>query len=107
MLDLLLLGSWFFLVAYCFWFFFKAETFQPLTLDDLALTWRLHKQQMGCRASRINSLLLRNDEVVGFKCGCGYEFLQKRLITQKVPTYVQTGRNVLAQAVNKQKFYHR
>lgn len=84
MLDLLMWGSWLILGAYCLWFFFKAKTFQPLTLDDLALTWRLHKQRAQCPASRIHSLLIKNDEVVGFQCECGYEFLQKRLITQKV-----------------------
>jgi hypothetical protein len=84
LLELLLLGFWVALVVYCFWHFFLAKTFQPLTLDDLALMWRLHKLQTGCKASRIHSLLERNNEVVGFKCECGYEFQQKRLITQKV-----------------------
>jgi len=84
MLDLLVWGSWFVLGAYSFWFFLKAKTFQPLTLDDLVSTWELHKQHTGCTAPRIHSFLTKNDEVVGFKCGCGYEFLQKRLITQKV-----------------------
>jgi len=90
MLDLLVWAFWFILGAYSFWFFSQAKTFQPLTLDDLALTWKLHKQQTGCKASRIHSLLTKNDNVVGFKCDCGYEFLQKRLITQKVHTYTKT-----------------
>jgi hypothetical protein len=88
MLDLLLLGSWLILGTYSLWYLFRAETLQPLTLDDLALTWRLHKQQTGCRASRIHSLISRDDEVVGFRCQCGYEFLQKRLVTQKVRAYI-------------------
>jgi hypothetical protein len=79
-----MLGSWLSLSVYSVWYFFKAETIQPLTLDDLALTWQFHKQQTGCTASRLNSLLTRNDEVVGFKCDCGFEFQQKRLISQKV-----------------------
>lgn len=83
MFDLLILIFWLVLGAYCFWFFFKAETFQPLTLDDLALTWKLHKQQTKCPASRIHDLIIKDNEIVGFKCECGYEFLQKRLITQK------------------------
>ncbi|MEM3666919.1 MAG: hypothetical protein QW222_07555 [Candidatus Bathyarchaeia archaeon] len=70
--------------AYILWFFLKAETAQPLTLDDLALTWKLHKQQTGCKASRIYSLIKENDEIIGFKCECGYKFIQKRLITQKI-----------------------
>jgi hypothetical protein len=84
LLELLIWGFWLALAVYCFWYFFSAKTFQSLTLDDLALTWRLHKQQTGCAASRIHSLLERNGEVIGFKCECGYEFQQKRLITQRV-----------------------
>ena len=83
LLDLLMLGFWLALVAYVLWFLFKAKTSQPLNLDDLALTWKLHKQQKGCTASRIHSLMTENEEVVGFRCDCGYEFIQKRLITQR------------------------
>jgi len=89
MLDLVSWGLWFAFGAYSFWFFTKAKTPQPLNLDDLALTWRIHKQQTGCRASRIHSLLVKDDHVVGFKCDCGHEFLQKRLITRKVPINIQ------------------
>src|SRR4030067_1180730 len=84
LLYLLLWGFWLPLAVYCFWYFFMAKTFQPLTWDNLALTWRLHKQQTGCTASRIHSLLTSDDEVVGFKCWCGCEFRQRRLITQRV-----------------------
>ena len=82
-LVLLMGGFWFALLAYALWFFFRAKTVQPLTLDDLALTWKVHKQQKGCTASCIHSLIKENDEVVGFRCECGYEFIQKRLISQK------------------------
>jgi len=84
LLDLLMWGFWLALAAYAMWFLFRAKTFQPLTLDDLALMWKLHKQNTGCTASRINSMLKNDGEIVGFKCDCGYEFLQKRLITQRV-----------------------
>jgi len=73
---------WIGLVFYVLWYFFRAKTVQPLTLDDLALIWRVHKQRDGCNASRIHSLIKENDEVVGFRCECGYVFIQKRLITQ-------------------------
>jgi hypothetical protein len=84
LMELLISGSWLSFAAYCGWYFFKAKTFQALTLDDLALTWRMHKRETGCRASRINSLITMKNEVIGFKCEGGYEFKQKRLITQKV-----------------------
>lgn len=75
--------AWTALVSYVMWFIFKAKTVQPLTIDDLALTWKVHKQQSGCTSSRIHGLIKENDEIVGFRCDCGYEFIQKRLITQK------------------------
>ena len=83
LLILLVGGFWLALGAYVLWFLFKAKTVQPLTLDDLALTWKVHKKQKGCSASCIYSLIKENDEVVGFRCECGYEFIQKRLISQK------------------------
>ena len=82
-LELLTFGFWTALGVYAVWFFFKAKTVQPLTIDDLALTWKLHKQQSGCKSSRIHGLIKENDEIVGFKCDCGHEFIQKRLITQR------------------------
>jgi hypothetical protein len=79
-----MLGFGLALAVYGFWYLFIAKAFQPLTLDDSALTWRLHKQQTGCTASRVHSLVTKNNEIVGFECKCGYGFLQRRLITQKV-----------------------
>jgi hypothetical protein len=84
LLYFLMLGFSLTFAVYGFWYLFIARTFQPLTLDDLALMWRLHKQQTGCTASRVHSLLSRNNEIVGFKCECGYEFLQRRLRNQRV-----------------------
>jgi hypothetical protein len=84
LLDPLMFGAWIGFAVYAVWYFFKAETIQPLTLDDLALTWQVHKRETGCTASRLDKLLTKEDEVVGFKCDCGYEFQQKRLITQKI-----------------------
>jgi hypothetical protein len=83
LLYVLVFSCWTALVVYVVWFIFKAKTVQPLTLDDLALTWKVHKQQTGCTASRIHGLIKENDEVIGFKCDCGYEFIQKRLISQR------------------------
>ncbi|WGM90412.1 MAG: hypothetical protein NUK63_04630 [Candidatus Bathyarchaeum tardum] len=83
MLDLLAFGFWIALGTYLVWYFFKAKTVQPLTIDDLALTWKIHKQQSGCKSTRIHGLIKENDEIIGFKCDCGYKFIQQRLITQR------------------------
>ena len=83
-LEILVSLLWITLTTYTIWFLFKAKTYQPLTLDDLALTWSLHKQKNKCNANHIQKLLKNNNEVIGFKCQCGYEFKQKRLITQEI-----------------------
>jgi len=89
MLDLLALCFWVALTAYVLWFLFRAKTVQPLTLDDLALAWKLHKQKTGCKASNIHTLLVKNNEAAGFRCECGYDYLQKRLISQKIRSYTR------------------
>jgi hypothetical protein len=63
-------------------YFFKAETTEPLTLEELGLTWRTHKRKAGCEASSIKRLIKRKEDVVGFACECGYVFRQTRRITQ-------------------------
>ena len=83
-LDILLVCFWLALAVYSAWFLFGAKTHQPLTLDDLAIQWKLHKQKTGCNAKRLQSMIKINDEIVGFKCDCGYQYSQKRLITQRV-----------------------
>ena len=83
-LELFVFLLWITLTTYTIWFLFKAKTYQPLTLDDLALTWKLHKQKTKCKADHIQKLIKNNNKIIGFKCQCGYEFKQKRLITQEI-----------------------
>ena len=93
--DILVWSFWFLLGAYGAWFLFKAKEFVPLTLDELALAWKLHKQSTGCKEPRIRDLLVtKNGEVVGFTCDCGHKLLQKRLITQGVHPGMQRGKLV-------------
>jgi hypothetical protein len=54
LLSLLLWGFWLTFVFYCFWYFFMAKTFQPLTWDNLALTSATAAQHTGCTASRVH-----------------------------------------------------
>ncbi|PVX24851.1 MAG: hypothetical protein CW691_06300 [Candidatus Bathyarchaeum sp.] len=102
-LYVLTFGFWIAFVAYLVWFFFKAKTVQPLTLDDLALTWKVHKQQTGCTSSRIHGLIKENDEIIGFSCDCGYEFIQKRLITQRPVEQKATVKNMQRHLPNSRK----
>jgi len=82
--EILIAVLWFGTTFYSIWYIFGAKTYQPLTLDNLALQWKLHKQKTGSKAKLIHSMIKRNNEIVGFKCECKYEYQQKRLITQRV-----------------------
>ena len=86
----IVLGLWIALGAYTLWYFFGAKTIQPLSLDALAITWKLHKKQTGCTAPQLNTILVNKNKVVGFKCDCGYNYMQKRLIAQKASSDMQT-----------------
>jgi ribosomal protein L18E len=101
----LVAGLWMTLIAYVLWYFFRAKTVQPLTIDDLALTWKVHKQRDRCNASRIHSLIKENDEVVGFRCECGYKFIQKRLITQS-PQEQHVSISTIQKQIQKQLVKH-
>lgn len=89
MIEILFGAVWTCLGAYIVWYFFKAETIQPLSSEVLTLTWQLHKNQAGCTASNIHTIHIKNDAIVGFTCDCGYNHIQKRLITQKTSTKIQ------------------
>ncbi|MEM3731638.1 MAG: hypothetical protein QW667_05870 [Candidatus Bathyarchaeia archaeon] len=83
------LALWISLCVYLFWYIAKASTYEPISLGDLAVLWRLHKRETGCNSSWIEDLLVKDGKVVGFRCGCGCEYLQKRLITQKAKKIVR------------------
>ena len=86
MLDVLMAAFWFTLGLYSFWFVTQAKRSQPLTLDELVILWKMHKQEARCNAplSRVKPVLdSRSNEFSGFRCECGYQYLSKRPIVQK------------------------
>ena len=87
MLEIVMVGTFATLGAYSIWYFFKAQTYHPLSLDELALMWKSHKHKSGCNATHIETLLLKNNEVIGYKCSCGAKYYQKRLITQRADKF--------------------
>ncbi len=90
--ELLVVASVIAFAAYFCWYAFVGKTLQPITTEDADLMWRMHKKDTGCTGSRITDMLSYRGKVVGFRCECGYEFKQKRLIGQSVeknPTPVE------------------
>jgi len=86
MIDVLMWLLWFIFGAYSFWFVTRAKRPQPLTLDELVILWKIHKQQARCAAplSRVKPVIdSHTNEFSGFTCECGYQYVSKRLILQK------------------------
>jgi len=86
MLDVLMWISWFLLGTYSFWFVTRAKISQPMTLDELVMLWKIHKQQARCSTplSSVKPIIdSRSNEFSGFRCECGYEYQSRRLIVQR------------------------
>jgi hypothetical protein len=87
MLGLLSVCTWFALASYATWFFFIAKTEQPLTINELALKYKTHKQQTMCNTPQIQTIIVKNNNIIGFECKCGFRFVQERLLTQRISSY--------------------
>ena len=83
-ISVLLAGSIVVFVGYFCWYVFVGKTLQPVSAEEIDLMWRLHRMQTKCNGSRFTDLLSYREKIVGYRCECGYEFKQKRLIAQNV-----------------------
>lgn len=86
MLDVLVWIFWLTFGGYAFWFLTRAKRSEPMTLDELVILWKIHKQQAECRVpiSKVKPIVATGlDEFSGFRCECGYEYLSKRPIIQR------------------------
>jgi hypothetical protein len=70
---------WIGLGAYVVWYFASAKNCVPLTNQEARLLWKIHKQSTECNARKWQQIK-RRGKIIGFKCGCGYKYIQKRPI---------------------------
>ena len=68
---------------YVAWILFSAKRTVPLTQEEIEMLWKFHKQKTKCKAKSVHEILSKK-KIMGFKCECGYEFKQTRLITQEI-----------------------
>ena len=86
MLDVFVCVSWFLLGGYSLWLLTRAKKPQQLSLDELVLLWKIHKQQARCNTplSRMKPIMdPHSKEFSGFRCECGYQYVSKRPIVQR------------------------
>jgi len=82
LLTLLTFVSWFALGGYTAWYFSKARELHPLTIEELAILWKIHKNENACVSTTVQKIV-HKDKIVGFECDCGYRYVSKRPISQK------------------------
>jgi len=88
MLEPLVAAIWMVFGAYTFWFFTLAKEYVPLTTEEAEFLWKLHKQFDQCNAKTWQKIT-HNGRLVGFKCECGYRYVQRRPITANSPAAIQ------------------
>ena len=76
-MEMSLLTLWVSFAAYASWYFTSAKHHVPLTGKEVRLLWKIHKNNTQCKSRKWHEIRCR-DEIVGFKCECGYKHVQKR-----------------------------
>jgi hypothetical protein len=83
-LGITMLSLWALFVIYAFWYFTKAKSYAPITVEEARQLWAIHHQTSRC-SSRKWRQVKQNGKTVGVECGCGYKHVQLRLIASHSP----------------------
>jgi hypothetical protein len=75
--PILMPSMWIGVAAYAIWYFGSAKNYAPLTVEEIRVLWKIHKQDTKCSSGRWEKIR-KGRKVIGFKCGCGYRHVQKR-----------------------------
>ncbi|MGQ9551834.1 MAG: hypothetical protein ACUVUE_05340 [Candidatus Bathycorpusculaceae bacterium] len=59
------------------WLLMSIKRYAPLTVGEAVSLWIIHQRESKCNARRWRKIVRKN-RVVGFECGCGYRYVQKR-----------------------------
>ena len=69
---------------YALWYLTSAKDYAPLTVREAEFLWKLHRQFDQCKAKTWQRIMY-NGRIVGFRCECGYQYIQKRPIAVNSP----------------------
>jgi hypothetical protein len=74
----LTISAWTVFAAYASWLVFKAKRNVPITLQEAKTLWHIHKKESACKAHKWEPVSPRGELAKGFKCECGYKYVQKK-----------------------------
>jgi len=72
-------------IAVCCVFSMLAKRSAPITQNDARVIWAMHKTDSGCKHGKWRFIRHRENKIVGFECGCGYKYQQKRPLFSRMP----------------------
>ena len=84
-LEILMPTLWASFAVYTTWYLASAKHYAPLTLTEAKILWRIHKQNVQCKAKKWREIR-RRGKIIGFECECGYKHIQKRPVSANTPT---------------------
>ncbi|MBS7646505.1 MAG: hypothetical protein QXK93_03990 [Candidatus Bathyarchaeia archaeon] len=84
MIEVLTATVWAAFLGYTVWYFALAKHYAPLTLEEVQVLWKIHKQSAGCPSLKWKKIT-KGGKIVGFECDCGYRHIQKRPIVKGTP----------------------
>ena len=69
-------------LALCFGFYISylllsARNVVPLTMEEVEMLWKSHKQMTCCKAETWHEITKRK-KVIGYECECGFKHIQKK-----------------------------
>jgi len=95
LIEIIAITLWVCFTAYALWYFTLAKHYAPLTPNEARLLWRIHKQTTKCNSKEWREIH-RGRKIVGFACGCGYKYMQKRPIVASAPQPAATNSQIAA-----------
>jgi len=95
LIEIIAITLWVCFTAYALWYFTSAKHYAPLTPNEARLLWRIHKQTTKCNSKKWREIH-RGRKIVGFACGCGYKYMQKRPIVAGAPQPATTNSQIAA-----------
>ena len=89
--DLLIqIAVWGALSAFGLCLFATVKRKIPITGEEAKLLWKIHKLDKNCSRHRWKTITEKNGKITGFKCECGYKYLQKGHFLSSRPKSIQT-----------------
>ncbi|MCS7115501.1 MAG: hypothetical protein RMJ15_05655 [Nitrososphaerota archaeon] len=84
MIEILATVLWVSFASYAAWYLVKAKDYAPLSHEEARMLWKIHKKDSRCKSTKWRKILFKG-KIVGFECGCGHKYIQKRPIALRVP----------------------